>query len=485
MIAKLMALMLIVFSVLGLAIVPAGGGLTQRVVVDGVDNNPYQLMQQAYATEAEPEVPEEGGEEQQPTPLTASMNIDSTNGDTAPATFLFETFPEGGTEPYTFSWNFGDGSPQSNEQNTEHTFVNPGTYVVSLTVIDSAGETVSDRREVNVRPATTTTTEEPEQPPTNTTTPTEPGPPTPIEGPAVEQNQTETDESFEPVEPIQCPPGYTAGNPIVLRSGTGSGPTDPLNEFSADGGTTWSSAFIITQVNQPSAWAPPLTNTQYIWSNQRLIDEKGGLWYKVNFTLPSGFSNPSLNVQIHADDVATIFLNPASLSSPTNQIGAQNPRGDVSNYQNPPEFFSATEPALFVYGTNTLYFRIINFGGLGSVTTGFDYLANVAYCQPAYGGPPGGNAICPATNVQHWDKIIFQISDAGLAASLGLPAETHLDIKVLDDPKTVADIQKKVLDFLKLPDNPQNRNAIFVIDVEYAIICASAPPPNLSVDVGP
>jgi nitrous oxide reductase accessory protein NosL len=47
-----------------------------------------------------------------------------------------------------------------------------------------------------------------------------------------------------------------------------------------------------------------------------------------------------------------------------------------------------------------------------------------------------------------------------------------IDIKVLDDATKVADIEKKVLDFLKLPDNPQNRNAIFIIDVEYAIICA-------------
>jgi hypothetical protein len=70
--------------------------------------------------------------------------------------------------------------------------------------------------------------------------------------------------------------------------------------------------------------------------------------------------------------------------------------------------------------------------------------------------PPttSGNVICLANNVQHWDKIIFQISDAGLAANLKLPAESMIDIKVLDDATKVADIEKKVLDFLKLPDNP-------------------------------
>lgn len=37
----------------------------------------------------------------------------------------------------TWSWNFGDASPLSNVQNPTHTFVNPGTYNVSLTVTTS------------------------------------------------------------------------------------------------------------------------------------------------------------------------------------------------------------------------------------------------------------------------------------------------------------------------------------------------------------
>jgi hypothetical protein len=38
-----------------------------------------------------------------------------------------------------------------------------------------------------------------------------------------------------------------------------------------------------------------------------------------------------------------------------------------------------------------------------------------------------------------------------------------LDIKVLDDPAKVADIEKNVFDFLKVLDNPQNINAIFLL----------------------
>jgi hypothetical protein len=84
--------------------------------------------------------------------------------------------------------------------------------------------------------------------------------------------------------------------------------------------------------------------------------------------------------------------------------------------------------------------------------------------------------MCPSTNVQHWDKIVFQINESGLTTGTAdiaaFPTNTPLDIKVLDDPRTFADIKKKVLDFLELPDNPANRNAISIIDVEYAIICA-------------
>jgi PKD repeat protein len=506
MIAKLITLMLIVFSIVGLAIVPAGGGFTQWVVVGGGNNNnPYYLMQQqAYATEAEPEVPEEeeegGGTVAPPTPLTASISIDSTNGDTAPATFLFETQAEGGTEPYTYSWNFGDGSPPVIEQNLEHTFVNPGTYVVSLTVTDSTGQTVSDTGEVIVRPATTTTTgEEPQPPPTNTTTPTEPGPPTQNQT-QFEQNQTGTTGA---AGAIQCPPGSVpAGSapsprvggvrgPIVLASGSTS------VQFSVSGGT-WSNAAIVT--NHP--WGPPISGTQYISSNAMFgvaSSPSGDTWYRVTFTLPSGFSNPSLNGQIHVDNSVEIYLNSPSNTFPppqVNRIPITLPGGQ-SNFLDPPETFTFNEQfimgkgsVLFVPGQNTLYFKVINQGG----PTGLDFLVNIDYCQPTPGSveeepegptgtgtvpppptppiPTGLNVTCPASNVQHWDKIMFVITDSAISGSLGFITETQLDIKVLDDPTTVADIEKKVLDFLKLPDNPQNRNAIAILDVEYAIICA-------------
>jgi PKD repeat protein len=115
-------------------------------------------------------VPEEG---EVPEPLTASFSIDSTNGDTAPnATFLFEADAQGGTPPYTYIWNFGDESPQGSGISIHHTFQQAGTYDVTLAVTDSTAPTPQDisvTRQVNVRPATTTT-DEIALPSTNVTT---------------------------------------------------------------------------------------------------------------------------------------------------------------------------------------------------------------------------------------------------------------------------------------------------------------------------
>lgn len=93
-------------------------------------------------------------------------------------------------------------------------------------------------------------------------------------------------------------------------------------------------------------------------------------------------------------------------------------------------------------------------------------------------GEPPTEVICPALNVQHWDKIVFSINETSLARELNLTANSELDIKVLDDPLTVADLKKKVLDFLKVPDNERSRNAISIHSVEYAIACAEVPSPS-------
>lgn len=87
---------------------------------------------------------------------------------------------------------------------------------------------------------------------------------------------------------------------------------------------------------------------------------------------------------------------------------------------------------------------------------------------------PAGNPM-PAI---HMDKIIFRITgDLTAAAAADQPAldavphSSKLDIKVLDDPETVADLKGKVLTFLGAEDSDANRANIVIDDVDYAVVC--------------
>jgi PKD repeat protein len=80
-----------------------------------------------------------------PPPLTRVDIISNDTEGVAPATFEFEANVTGGTEPYTYSWDFDDGSVESDDDETvDHTFDQAGTYNVDLTVTDSTGRTASD-----------------------------------------------------------------------------------------------------------------------------------------------------------------------------------------------------------------------------------------------------------------------------------------------------------------------------------------------------
>ena len=63
----------------------------------------------------------------------------STSCGTAPVNVCFEAGAAGGVPPYTYSWNFGDGSPASSELKPCHNYVSAGTYHVTLTATDSVG----------------------------------------------------------------------------------------------------------------------------------------------------------------------------------------------------------------------------------------------------------------------------------------------------------------------------------------------------------
>ena len=84
-------------------------------------------------------------------PYTSELTVDS--GGPYAGTFgvpiAFSSAAHGGTSPYTFAWNFGDGGT-STEQNPSHTYANNGLYTVTLTVTDSAQNTVQDTTTANV-----------------------------------------------------------------------------------------------------------------------------------------------------------------------------------------------------------------------------------------------------------------------------------------------------------------------------------------------
>jgi hypothetical protein len=97
-----------------------------------------------------------------------------------------------------------------------------------------------------------------------------------------------------------------------------------------------------------------------------------------------------------------------------------------------------------------------------------------AVIQIVYAQTASGNPVCSALNLQHWDKIVFKIVSPQVASQAGLPANTELDIKVIDDPRKVVDVKQTVLNLIKVPQ--AQRNSIEIVDVEYAIVCTQIAP---------
>ena len=89
--------------------------------------------------------PTEGGAE----PLTAEIAADFIEGD-APLTVELSAFVAGGIEPYTYSWDFGDGSAGSDQPTVQHIFENPFIYNVTLTVSDATGQVVTANQDITV-----------------------------------------------------------------------------------------------------------------------------------------------------------------------------------------------------------------------------------------------------------------------------------------------------------------------------------------------
>jgi PKD repeat protein len=74
--------------------------------------------------------------------LSATANASPTSGQ-APLTVSLGATPSGGKTPYTYSWNFGDGTALGTTQNPSHTYVSPGTFTAKVTITDANGAKVT------------------------------------------------------------------------------------------------------------------------------------------------------------------------------------------------------------------------------------------------------------------------------------------------------------------------------------------------------
>jgi len=85
-------------------------------------------------------------------PLTLTASASPVSGP-APLPVSFSSSPSGGTAPYTYDWNYGDGSAHGTTQNPSHTYTAPGGFVATLTVMDAATRVAVKTIAIGVGPA--------------------------------------------------------------------------------------------------------------------------------------------------------------------------------------------------------------------------------------------------------------------------------------------------------------------------------------------
>jgi PKD repeat protein len=84
-------------------------------------------------------------------PLAIFLDANTIEGK-APLTVNFDLDLDGGTPPYEWKWDFGDGQ-KSTEANPKlsHVYEKPGTYMVEVTIDDAGGDSDFDILEIEVK----------------------------------------------------------------------------------------------------------------------------------------------------------------------------------------------------------------------------------------------------------------------------------------------------------------------------------------------
>lgn len=89
-------------------------------------------------------------------PPVASISVSPSTGTAGVQTFTVTSSATGGTSPYTFAVDFGDGNTDTGPSLT-HTYATPGTKTITLTVTDDLGQTGTAIAYVTVGPALSAT----------------------------------------------------------------------------------------------------------------------------------------------------------------------------------------------------------------------------------------------------------------------------------------------------------------------------------------
>ncbi len=93
-------------------------------------------------------------------PVTITSLIANPASGTVPLTVQFQSQASGGTGSYGYGWTFGDNGT-NNQQNPQHVYTNPGTYIATVTATDSQGSKGQQSVSIVANPVTVVTNQAP------------------------------------------------------------------------------------------------------------------------------------------------------------------------------------------------------------------------------------------------------------------------------------------------------------------------------------